>query len=145
MLQKNKQGMIFWPKFVQKWTLGLKFRKSYPGFGISFSKIPCIPIFRQNRQLWLFPSKFGQKWILGLKFQKTKSGFEISTSKIPCVPIFSQNRRFDFFGLNVGKLRNYVPHNILVLIKLRELQRIRQRLKYAGLRWVELGGGRCTV
>ena len=30
------------------------------GFGISTSKIPCVPIFWQNGQIWIFRPKFGE-------------------------------------------------------------------------------------
>ena len=67
-----------------------------------------MPIFRQNGQLCLFGPKFDQKWILWSEFQKSKSGFKISSSKIPCEPIFSQMGNSEFFGLNLGKLPNYL-------------------------------------
>ena len=47
---ENKQGIIFWPNLAQKWILGSEFLKSNSGFGISPSKIPCVPLFRQNVQ-----------------------------------------------------------------------------------------------
>ena len=34
--------------------------------------------------------------------------FGISTSMIPCVPISVKTDKFEFFGLNLGKLPNYV-------------------------------------
>ena len=45
---------------------------------------------------------------LGSKFQKSKSGFGIDTSNIPRARIFSQNGQLLIFGLNLGKLPNYV-------------------------------------
>ena len=48
----------FLAQICLKWILGLEFQKSTCGFGISTSKIPCVPIFRQNRQLWIFRPKF---------------------------------------------------------------------------------------
>ena len=41
---------------------------------------------------------------MGSEFQKSKSGFEISTSKIWTID------NFEFFGLNLGKLPNYVRY-----------------------------------
>ena len=69
-------------------------------------KILCVLIFRKNEQLSLFWPKFTQKCITWSEFQKSRCGFRISTSKIPCVPIFN----FEFFHLNLGKLRNYMSY-----------------------------------
>ena len=54
--------------------------------------------------------KFAQKLTLGSEFQKSKTGFGISTFNISCVPIFSQNGQLLIFGLNLGKLPNYVQY-----------------------------------
>ena len=144
----NGQLWLFGPKFAQKRTLGSKFQNSKSGFGISVLEILFVPIFRQIGQLWIFGPKFAQKWILGSEFQKSKSGFGINTSKIPCVPIFSQN---------LGKLSNYVQYfgsNIVegvaeswveAEMSWVEVDGIRWRLRWAGWRRMELGGGWCTV
>ena len=47
---------------------------------------------------------------LGSKFQKAKSGFGIDTSNIPRGRMFSQNGQLLIFGLNLGKLPNYVQY-----------------------------------
>ena len=44
---KNKQGMLFWPKLAQKWILGSEIWKSNSDLWISSSEIPCVLIFRQ--------------------------------------------------------------------------------------------------
>ena len=44
---------LFRPEFAQKWILGSEFQKSKSGFGISTSKMPCEPVFRQNEFLGL--------------------------------------------------------------------------------------------
>ena len=48
---------FFWLKFAQKWILRSEFQKSKSRFGISTSKIPCVPIFNQSRQLRFFSAK----------------------------------------------------------------------------------------
>ena len=57
---KNKQGMLLRPKFSQKWILRSEFQKSKSEFGISTSKIACVPVFSQNGQLRIFRSNFGE-------------------------------------------------------------------------------------
>ena len=47
---------------------------------------------------------------LGLEIQKTNVGIRISILVIPCVPIFSQNKHKWIFGLNLGKLPNFVQY-----------------------------------
>ena len=64
-----------------------------------------------------------------------------STSLRSCVHQCSDKMdNFYFFGLNLGKLPNYVQYfgpNIA--------EGVRWRLKWAGRRWMELGGGWCRV
>ena len=50
------------------------------------------------------------KMDLGLEIQKTNVGIRISILEIPCVPIFSKTDSFEFFGLNLEKLSNYVQN-----------------------------------
>ena len=52
IVRQNEQFWLFRPKLAQKWILGSEFPNSKPGFGISTSNIPCVPIFRQNRQFF---------------------------------------------------------------------------------------------
>ena len=58
---ENKQRMLFRPKFAQKLILGLKFRKSNFGFGISFSKIPYVPILDKTDNFDFFCSNLPKK------------------------------------------------------------------------------------
>ena len=58
----------------------------------------------------IFSAQIWPKIDFGSEFQKAKFGFGICTSKIPCVLIFSQNGKFEFFGLNLGKLPNYMQY-----------------------------------
>ena len=51
VFRRNEQRSLFWSKYAQKWILGSEFQTSKCGFGISTSKIPCVPIFWQNKQL----------------------------------------------------------------------------------------------
>ena len=46
----NKE-CFFWPKLAQKQVLESEFRKYNSEFGISSSKIPCVPVFGQSGQL----------------------------------------------------------------------------------------------
>ena len=55
-------------------------------------------------------SNFPKNIFLGSKFQKSESGFGIDTSNIPRARIFSQNGQLLIFGLNLGKLPNYVQY-----------------------------------
>ena len=111
---------------------------------ISILEILYVPIFSQNGQLWLFHPKFGQSWILGSEFQKSKSGFEISTSKIWTID------NFEFFGLNLGKLPNYVRYfgykNVVgVAESWVEAEMNWVEVDPAGRRWMKLAWVGCTV
>ena len=99
--------MLSWPKFVQKLFLGSRFLKSKSRSGISSSKIPCGPIFRENGQLRLFLPKFAQDWILRLELPKCKSGSELALPRYHLCKLSGKTSNFKFFGLNLGKFLNY--------------------------------------
>ena len=149
--------MTFLAQICPKRKLGFEIQKTNVGIRISILEIPCVPIFRQNGQLWIFGPKFAQKWILGSEFQKSKSRFAINTSKIPSVPMFSQNGQLLIFWPKFGKLPNYVRYfcsNIVegvaeswqeAEMSWEEVGGAGWMLKWVGWRWMELGGGGCTV
>ena len=78
--------------------LGSEFQKSYFGFGMSLSIIPCVLILRKTDNIDFFGPNLAKK-----EFWSQKSGFGISTSKIACMPVFRQNDSFDFFDPNLPK------------------------------------------
>ena len=51
IFRQNGQFLLFRPKFAQKLNLGSEFQKFKFGFGISTSKVLCMPIFSQHGQL----------------------------------------------------------------------------------------------
>ena len=108
IFRQNGQLWRFGLKFAQKWILGTKFQKINVGIRISILEIPCVPIFRQNRQLGLFGPKLAQKLILGSEFQKSKSGSESAPPRYHKSEVLVKMDNFEFFGLNFGKLPNYV-------------------------------------
>ena len=73
---------------------------------------------------------------LGLEIQKTNVGRRIIILKIPCVPVSGKTENFDFSGLNLGKLLNYVQYfgsnNIEAEMSWVEVK----------MSWVEMDGGR---
>ena len=165
--QLKRTTLTFLAQICPKKKLGFEIQKANVGIRISILEILCAPIFRQNGQPWIFGPKFAQKWILGKGFQKSKSGFGINTSNILCVPIFSQIGQLLIFRPKFGEitqLRAIFGSNIVegaaeswveADMGSVEVDRAGWRLKWAGWRWmelggvgwrwVELGGGGCTV
>ena len=137
--------------------LGLQIQKTNIRIDISILEILCVPIFRQNGYLWLFRPKFAQKRILGSEFQNSKSGFGISTPVYHVCEFPGKTDKFEFFGLNLGKLPNYVRYFgfysvervaeswVEAEMSWVEVDWARWRLKWAGWRWMELGGAGCAV
>ena len=157
ILRQNGQLWLFWPKFAQKWILGMEFWKTKSGCRISSSEISCVPIFRQNGQLWLFRLKFPQKKILGRNF-KILSLDSKSAPPIHHECQFSgKTDNFDLFGLNLGKFPNYVryfgSYNVVGVVESRveaEMSWVEMEMSWvevdgAEWRWMELGGGGCMV
>ena len=52
---ENQQEMLFWPKFDQKWVLGLEFQKSKSA------------IFQRKRTVFIFSAQICPKTDLGLE------------------------------------------------------------------------------
>ena len=128
----------------QKCFLVSKFSKSKSGFGITILEILCAPILT-TLNFW---AKFAKKWFLWSEFQISKSGLKINTPNILCVPIFSQNGQF--FGLNLGKLPNYVQYFRSYIVEGVAESWVEAEMSWvevggAGWRWMELGGSGCTV
>ena len=157
--RQKGQLWFFGSQFSQKQIFGPEFQETNVGITINILEIPCVPIFRKKWQLCLFGSKFAQSWISGSEFQKSKSGLGMSTSKMwTNVSQFSiKTNNFDFLGLNLGKLPIYVQYfgsNIVkgvaeswveVEMSWVEVEGAEGRLKWAGWRWMKLGGDGCTV
>ena len=103
----KRTTLTFLAKICPKKDLGLEIQITNVEIRISILEIPCVRIFRQNEQLWLFWPKLAQKWIFGSEFSTWIRNQHL---QIPCVPISSENgtSNFEFFGLNLGKLPNYV-------------------------------------
>ena len=113
------------------------------GIRISILEIPCVPMFRQNRQLWLFRLNLPKNGFCGRNFNNLSLD---SASKPPIYHVCQFSVKMDNFwfpGINLGKLPNYVQYFGLNLLRI--LQRTGWRLKWAGWRWMKLGGSECTV
>ena len=152
---QNEQLWLFWPKFAQKSILGSEFQKTNVGIRISILEIPCVPIFRQNGQFCLFGPKFAQNGSWGWNFKNLDS--ESAPPRYHMCQFSVKMDNFEFFGLNLGKLPNYVRYfgsNVVedvaeswveVEMSWLEVDGARWRLKWrkwrwrAGWSWVELG------
>lgn len=100
IVRQKEQFWFFRPKFGHKLILGLEFRKYKSSIGISYSKIPVVPIYVQ---LWLFRPKFSQKWILGSEYWK----FQIRNHHLQVTMyagFLDKTENFEFFVLNLEKL-----------------------------------------
>ena len=102
-------------------------------------------VSNENKQGILFWPKLAQKWILVSEFQKSKPRSGISNSKIPCVGIFSQNGQLWIFGLNLGKLSNYMRYFGSNNVEGVAESKMEARMSWlevdgAGSNWVELNG-----
>ena len=94
--QAKQTTLTFLARFCPKVNLELEIQKTNIGITISILEIPCV---KQNKQLWLFEPKFAQKWIVGVWIWKHKyvvSQFSVKMDS------------FEFFGLKLRKLPNYV-------------------------------------
>ena len=151
--QTKRTTLTFLAQICQKRHLELEIQKTNFEIRMSILEIPWVPIFRQNGQIWLFGSKFAQKWNLGSEFQKINVGIRISILEIPCVPTFRQNGQLCIFRSKFGEIVQfyvrYFSSNIVegvaeswveAEMSWVEVDGARWRLKWAGWRWMGLGG-----
>ena len=116
----------------------MQIQKNNVGIRINILQIPCVPIFRQNWNFDFIGPNLRKNGFWGPNFKKLSPDLQ-SAPPSSLTGQFSVNIDiFEFFGLNLGKLPNTC--DIKVRITLRVLQRAGWRLKWAGLRWMELGG-----
>ena len=139
--QKKQTTLTFSTKICPKTVFEVRISKIYVRIRNLHPWYTMCTNFQTKRTTLNFWVKFAHKLILGSELQK--SGFGINTSTIPCVAIFC---------LNLGKLPNYVQYfgpNIegvseswveAEMISV-EVDGAGWRLKWAGLRWTELGLG----
>ena len=101
----------------------------------------CANFQAKRTFFYFFWPKFSQKLILESEFQKQCLQDSESDSEPPRYHVCQflvRTDNFEFFGLNLGKLSNYMQY-IIVLITLRVLQRAGWRcveVDGAGWRWV---------
>ena len=97
--------------FVPKMDFGIEFRKPNPGFRIISSKIPCVPTFRQNEQFWLFSNpNWPKNKFWGRNFKNVNPVSESAPPRYHVCHFSVKTDNFEFFGLNLGKLPNYMQY-----------------------------------
>ena len=107
---------------------GLEIDQIYVGIRISIVEILCVPFSAKMDNFDFFGPNLPKNG-LGLEIQKTNVGIRISILEISCVPIFS---------LKLAKLSNYVQY--FGANNVEDIAKSWWRLKWAGWRWMELGG-----
>ena len=155
--QSQWTTLIFSTQIWPKMNLGFEIQKTNIEIRISILEIPCVPIFRQNEHLELFRPTFAQKWILGSEFKNLSPDLKSVSPRYHVYQCSVRMDNFEFFGLNLGKLPNYVQYFGCNNVERAGwiLKRAGWRLKWAGWRWmelrrsgwrlVEMGGARYTV
>ena len=108
IFRQNGQLWDFGTKFTQKWILGSKFQKSNSGFGISILDILCSN-FQRKRTYLNFWAQICPKMDFGFGISKILSlDSESTPPKYLAGQVSVKMGNFWFFGLNLGKLLNYV-------------------------------------
>ena len=147
---KNKQGMLSWPKFIRKRILMSEFRKSNSGFGISSFKISCVSMLKQTYNFNFFGSNLFKNEFYDRNFENLIPDSESAPPRYDICQFSGKTDNFKFFGLNLGKQPNYVryfgSYNVEGFAESYvQAEMSWVELSEAGWRWMELGGGGCTV
>ena len=101
--------LTFSAQIFPQMDLGLEVQKTNVGIRINILQIPCVSIFRQNGQLWPFRPKFTQEngfW--GQNFKNLSPDSESAPPRYRMSQFSVKMNYLEFFGLNLGKLPNYV-------------------------------------
>ena len=134
----KRTTLTFLTQICPKKYFSLEIQKSKVWIRINILEIPFVPIFSQKRGLWLLRPKFAQKWILRSEFKNLSLDSESVPPLYHVFQISVKMENLKSFGVNFVKLPIYM--RIFVLIPLRVFQRAGWRLKWAGWRWVDVGG-----
>ena len=111
--------------------LELEIEKTNVEIRISILETPCVPIFRQNGQLRLFRLKFSLKRIMKSEFLSLNSESAPPSYHVCQFSVKIDN--FEFFGLNLGKLPNYVWY-----FRSNNVERVAESWVEAKMSWVEV-------
>ena len=78
--------------------------------GISILEILFVPIFKQKKNLFLFRPKFAQDRFWDQNFRNLSLDSESAPTIYHACQFSIKMDNFEFFGLNLGKLPNYVQY-----------------------------------
>ena len=90
--------------------LGLKFQKSKSGFGISIHEILCVPISDKKGNFEFLGPNLPIKGFWGRIFKNLSMDSDSTTPIYHVCQLSFKMDIFYFFGLNLGKLPNYVQY-----------------------------------
>ena len=107
-VQPKQSTFTFLAQIYPKMELGLEIQKTNIEIRINFLKIACLPIFKQDGQLWLFRSKFSQNEFWSRNFNNLCPDLESAPPRYHVCKFSVKTDNFELFGLNLGKLSNYV-------------------------------------
>ena len=93
------------PKFPQKWTLGLEFRKILLWIRNWLFQDTMCANFQAKRTILTFLAEISRS-----EFQNLSSDSELVHSRYHIFQFLDKTNNFQIFGLNLGKLPNYVQY-----------------------------------
>ena len=139
ILQQNGQLWHFWPKFVQKWILGKKFRKLMLEYESASSRYHLCQQLSKKDNFEFFGPNLPQNRFWGRNFKNLSLNSE-SAPPIYHVSKFSLKiKNFRFFGLNLAKSPNYGQYFDS------NNESVAESWVEANMSWVEVGGAGCSL
>ena len=102
--------LTFLAQICPKIDLGLEIQKTNVERGISILEILFVPIFKQKKKLFLFRPKFAQDRFWDQNFRNLSLDSESAPTIYHACQFSIKMDNFEFFGLNLGKLPNYVQY-----------------------------------
>ena len=107
---KTNNFDFFSPNFPRNEFCCQNFKKLSPNLWNQHLQDTMCANFQANRTTLIFRSKFAQKRIQGWEFRNLRPDPESALSRYHECQISVKTNNFEFFGLNLRKLPNYMRH-----------------------------------
>ena len=89
----------------------MKIQKNNVGIRISILKISCVPIFRQKNNFDFFDPNLPQNGFWDWNFKNLSADSRSAPPRDHVCKFLIKMDNFEFFRLNLDKLRNYVEYS----------------------------------
>ena len=138
--QTKRTALTFLAQICPKRNFGLEIQETNVGKRISILEIQCVPIFGQNRNFVFLGPNLPENGFWGLNFKNLNLDSESTPPRYHMSQLSVKMDNFKFFGLNLGKLPNYVRYFGSKIV-----EGVAESWLEVDMSWVEVDGAGCML